>query len=223
MQATREKGYKGLPLTGFLARWYARNTGKHIESYRVRPGRSPVDCRAASWRARGRARPRVFRGGPGEALGPYRIIGLDISPSFVAHGRRECTEGGRRCASSDLGNASSMPFDPDSFDFIYCRAAFKNFSEPIRAIDEMYRVLKPGGTAAIVDLRKDATAGKIDAAVAEMGLGRIDSALTKLIFKHSLLKRAYSQDDFRSMVSKTPFGMCEIKVDSIGLEVSLHK
>ena len=51
-----------------------------------------------------------------------------------------------------------MPFDSGSFDFVYCRAAFKNFSEPIRAIDEMNRVLKPGGKAVIVDLRKDASA-----------------------------------------------------------------
>jgi ubiquinone/menaquinone biosynthesis C-methylase UbiE len=221
MQTTREKGYKGLPLTGFLARWYARNTGKHIESYRVA-------AREIAGRLPGGSHVLEVAPGPGyfavalAKLGSYHIVGLDISPSFV----RMAAENARRegvDVEFRLGNASSMPFDPDSFDFIYCRAAFKNFSEPIRAIDEMYRVLKPGGTAAIVDLRKDATAGEIDAAVAEMGLGRINSALTRLIFKHSLIKRAYSQDDFRSMVSRTPFGMCEIRVDSIGLEVSLHK
>ena len=56
-----------------------------------------------------------------------------------------------------------------------------------------------------------------------MGLGRINSVLTKWIFKHSLLKRAYLQEDFRRMASQTPFATCEIKAVSIGLEVSLHK
>jgi hypothetical protein len=84
-------------------------------------------------------------------------------------------------------------------------------------------VLKPGGKAVIVDLRKHASASEIDAAVEKMGLGRINSVLTKWIFKHSLLKRAYFQDDFKRMASETPFATCEIKTDSIGMEVSLSK
>ncbi len=55
------------------------------------------------------------------------------------------------------GNASSMPLDAEAFDFVFCRAAFKNFSEPVRALQEMYRVLKPGGQALIIDLRRDAS------------------------------------------------------------------
>jgi len=155
-------------------------------------------------------------------LGSYHITGLDISPSFV----RMAADHARRAGVAvefRLGNASSMPFDSDSFDFLYCRAAFKNFREPVRAIDEMHRVLRPGGKAVILDLRKDASGSEIDAAVAEMKLGRINSVLTKWIFKHSLLKRAYAQQEFRRMVSQTPFATCEIKAESIGLEVSLHK
>jgi ubiquinone/menaquinone biosynthesis C-methylase UbiE len=38
-----------------------------------------------------------------------------------------------------------MPFPAESFDLILCRAAFKNFSRPVEAIDEMHRVLKPAG------------------------------------------------------------------------------
>ena len=44
-----------------------------------------------------------------------------------------------------------------SFDLIICRAAFKNFSEPLQALHEMHRVLKPGGKALIMDLRRDAS------------------------------------------------------------------
>ncbi len=221
MQTTQEKGYIGLPLTGLLARWYAKNTRKHIEQYRVA---------AQGFAAMVPYGSDVLEVAPGPGyfavalaqLGSYHIVGLDISQSFV----RMATDNARRAGvrvDFRHGNASSMPFESDSFDFIYCRAAFKNFSEPIRAISEMHRVLKPGGTAVIVDLRKNTSASEIDAAVKEMGLGLINSMLTRWIFNHVLLKRAYSQEDFRQMASQTPFATCEIKVESIGLEVSLHK
>lgn len=208
-------------MTGLVAGWYARNTGKQIESYRA-AAREIADRVASGG--------RVLEVAPGPGycavelakLGSYRIVGLDISPSFV----RIATDNARK-AGVDVdfrhGNASSMPFESDSFDFVYCRAAFKNFSGPIAAIEEMYRVLKPAGTAVIHDLRKDASARDIDDAVDEMGLDRINAALTRWIFKRMLLKRAYTREDFRQMASRTPFGTCEIKAASIGLEVSLHK
>jgi ubiquinone/menaquinone biosynthesis C-methylase UbiE len=52
---------------------------------------------------------------------------------------------------------ANMPFEPEAFDFLLCRAAFKNFSRSVRALEEMYRVLKPVGRAHIIDLRKDAS------------------------------------------------------------------
>ncbi len=48
-----------------------------------------------------------------------------------------------------------MPFESETFDFLLCRAAFKNFTEPLQALREMCRVLKPGGRALIIDLRRD--------------------------------------------------------------------
>jgi len=221
MPATQEKGYKGLPMTGFLARWYAKNTGKDLEQFRKEAQGVAAQVPSGS---------HVLEVAPGPGyfavelakLGTYHIVGLDISQTFV----RIASDNAKRAGVEvefRQGNASSMPFDSGSFDFIYCRAAFKNFSEPIQAIHEMHRVLKPRGTAVIVDLRKDASGSDINAAVEEMGLDRINSVLTKLIFKHSLLKRAYSQEEFRRMASQTPFATCAIKAASIGMEVSLHK
>jgi hypothetical protein len=43
---------------------------------------------------------------------------------------------------------SSVPsFERSTFDAIFCRAAFKNFSEPVMALTEMGRVLKTGAQA----------------------------------------------------------------------------
>jgi hypothetical protein len=47
--------------------------------------------------------------------------------------------------------------------------AFKNFAEPVRALDEMHRVLRPGCEAVVVDLCKDASLDEIDTYVRQSG------------------------------------------------------
>jgi ubiquinone/menaquinone biosynthesis C-methylase UbiE len=121
------------------------------------------------------------------------------------------------------GNASAMPFEDNTFDFTFCQAAFKNFSEPVKAIAEMYRVLRPGGISVIADLRRDASPEDIDHEVKGMGLNRINEMLVKWTFDQMLLKSAYSVDEMKRMVSQTPFGNCEIKIDGVGFQIWLQK
>src|SRR3974390_1334965 len=89
-----------------------------------------------------------------------------------------------------LGNASAMPFPDASFDFVYCSAAFKNFTEPVKALDEMHRVLRPGGEAVIVDLCKDTPPAEIDRYIDQSERSPLDRWLTRMVFRHMLLKRA---------------------------------
>jgi ubiquinone/menaquinone biosynthesis C-methylase UbiE len=208
-------------MEGPIARWYAKITLKDLEEVRQLAG--SLAGRVAVGGAVLEVAP-----GPGylaielAKLGNHRVIGLDISRSFV----RMATENAARAGvpvTFLLGDAAAMPFDSDSFDFLVCRAAFKNFSQPVRALDEMHRVLKPGGEALIIDLRGNALPAEIHTAVAGMGLGWIDSLMVKLIFRHVLIKRAYSPAQFRSMAAASRFSSCTIRESGIGLEVSVQK
>ncbi len=116
-----------------------------------------------------------------------------------------------------------MPFTSRSFDFVLCRAAFKNFSEPLQALQEMYRVLDTGGRAVIIDLRKDASAESIDRAVNQMHVGSVNGLITKFTFRHVLLKRAYTKRDFEQFVDQTAFGPVEIDQNDLGLELTLYR
>src|SRR6185369_12979970 len=98
-------------------------------------------------------------------------------------------------------------------------AAFKNFTRPVQAIAEMYRVLKPRGVAVISDLRRDASVQEIDQEIKGMGISAINEMLTRWTFKNTLLKSAYSVQDMKAMVSQTPFGSCRVEVDGIGFQV----
>jgi ubiquinone/menaquinone biosynthesis C-methylase UbiE len=216
------KGYKGIGMEGPIARWYAKNTEKSIEDYK-KDAKKVVACLPEG------SAILELAPGPGylsielAKLGNYKITGLDISKTFVDIARKNAMEAGVDI-DFRLGNAAQMPFEDESFDFIVCRAAFKNFSQPVTALDEMNRVLKAGGKAVIIDLRGDVSNEAIDKLVNEdLGVTGINRLLTKWAFKFSLIKRAYTKGQFEEMVSKSRFRTCKIQEDPIGLEVWLEK
>jgi ubiquinone/menaquinone biosynthesis C-methylase UbiE len=106
-------------------------------------------------------------------------------------------------------------------DFVVCRAAFKNFTHPLAALDEMYRVLKPGGTALIIDLRKDFSSRDLNQFV--QGKGFVNAALIKLIFNTMLKKRAYTREAILQLASQSRFQHGDLQLDSVGFELWLHK
>jgi ubiquinone/menaquinone biosynthesis C-methylase UbiE len=119
------------------------------------------------------------------------------------------------------GDATRMPFEADRFDLVVCQAAFKNFLDPVGALNEMHRVLRPGGTAVIQDLNSEATRADIAAEVRRMRLTRVNTAVTRLTLGW-LRRRANSPADFGALAQRSAFGTAEVRTDGIGLEVRLH-
>src|SRR5512145_795919 len=157
---TMTKAYKGLPMEGFIASWYARITLKDLKRHAFM-AKQMVEKIPANGSV------LEIAPGPGyfcielARLGNYKITGLDISRSFVEIARRNAAGAGLKIDFQE-GNAAAMPFQDNLFDFTFCQAAFKNFSEPVKAIAEMYRVLRRGGLSVISDLRRDASAEEIE-------------------------------------------------------------
>src|SRR5262249_53981775 len=54
------------------------------------------------------------------------------------------------------------PFNEGSFDGVVTRLALHHFADPQRALDQMLRVLRRGGTAVIVDVVSSEDAGESD-------------------------------------------------------------
>jgi ubiquinone/menaquinone biosynthesis C-methylase UbiE len=221
-QAGTVKAYRGLGMEGYTAKWYASMTHKSLDEFKALARRVADEVAPQS---------RVLEVAPGPGYfaielaklgGGYRVAGLDISRTFVDIARKNAREA-RVEVDFRQGNAARMPFEDNSFDYLLCRAAFKNFAEPVRALQEMHRVLRKGGRALIIDLRKDAPRKSINQAVNEMGLGAINTFLTKLTFRFMLLKRAYTKAQFQQFLAETAFSRTEIHEYAIGLELLLEK
>lgn len=221
MQPAAQKAFKGTGMEGPIAQWYTRTRRKDMQDF-CREAR-----RIAGLIPRGASVLEVAPG-PGffsielAKLGDYNLTGLDISRTFIAIAAENARAAGVNI-DFKLGNASDMAFADTSFDFIYCSAAFKNFSEPVKALNEMYRVLRPGGQAAIMDLRKDVSRADIESYVNQSGRNRFDAWITRWTFRHLLVKRAYAPDTFVRMAEQSRFGGCQINLDSISLEVRFKK
>jgi len=208
-------------MEGMVAKWYTANTGKTLDEF------TKLARRIAGQLPRGSTVLEIAPG-PGyfcielAKLGPYAIKGLDISHTFVEIARKKAADAAVR-VDFQQGNASSMPFANDGFDFLLCRAAFKNFGQPVRALGEMWRVLKPGGRGLLVDLRKDASLESINHEVDGMGLNPVNKAITKLVFRTFLLKTAYTKQQFQQMLAQAKFRTVDIREDGIGFEILMMK
>jgi ubiquinone/menaquinone biosynthesis C-methylase UbiE len=222
MTAATTKAYRGIGMEGPVARWYAKSTRKDMERFRA------LAARLRAERPQGGDVLEVAPG-PGYVAiemakgGAYRVTGLDISRTMVELARQNAAEAAVE-ADFCRGDASAMPFAGDSFDLLTCSAAFKNFSEPHKALEEMYRVLRPGGTALIVDLHKDVPMSEIRKYFADLGLGTVERWMTVAAFRFMLLKRAYTRAEFEQLLTDIPFREKEIRLaDGVGLELWLRK
>jgi len=225
MQATSRpqgKGYRGLPMEGMVARWYSglRGTESQVEAYRKQAAQLTAGLREGAAILEVAPAPAYFTIELAR-LGRFRVTALDISRTFVDIATENARQQG---VSVDFrhGNASDMPFDEGSFDLIVCQAAFKNFAHPVVALDEMHRVLRPGGAAVIQDMSKGASAADIDHEVSGMRVSRVSAFMTRVTLKR-LRRRAYTVDQFRALAASSAFGSSNIQASGIGLEVRLRK
>lgn len=77
----------------------------------------------------------------------HRPLGVDVEPRAV---RRACHR-----APAVLADAHALPLITASLDAVVCECSVSTFADPTRALAEVARVLRPGGTFAMSDIRLD--------------------------------------------------------------------
>lgn len=98
--------------------------------------------------------------GPGHLLTHLRrvfpnaaLTGIDISPGMIAQARRN--RAGDPGTKLEIASAASLPFPDSSFDFVISTGSLHHWKQPVAALAEAHRVLRPGGHALIHDLVLD--------------------------------------------------------------------
>jgi ubiquinone/menaquinone biosynthesis C-methylase UbiE len=214
------KAYKGMGMEGSTARWYDRTTRKDMPeiktlALRIAAGLSPA------------AQVIEVAPGPGFlsielAKRGLQVRAVDISKTFVGIAQRNAAAEGVE-ARFELGNAAALPVEEASVDFVVCRAAFKNFTEPVKALAEMRRVLRPGGKALLIDMRRDAPIAEVKHYVQSLGVSRLNRWFMMLVFRTVLIKRAYPLAEIRRMAMEAGWPEPRIDPSHMGFEAWMTK
>jgi SAM-dependent methyltransferase len=86
------------------------------------------------------------------------VVGLDASRPMLAFAVRRDDSA---TTAYVRGDACSLPFREESFDAICCFGALHLFEDPFRALDELVRVLAPGGRVALLATRSKLEDGRL--------------------------------------------------------------
>lgn len=85
-----------------------------------------------------------------------RLTGCEISEDMLEISRRNSKEYGLENRAVYIkGDVHNIPVSDGSFDAIISNDSFHEWVDPVKALNESYRVLKPGGKLIISDLRRD--------------------------------------------------------------------
>lgn len=114
---------------------------KVMKEMNVRPGSQALDvcCGTADWTI-----------ALSKAVGPNgEVAGIDFSENMLKVGETK-TENMSNIRLIQ-GDAMDLPFEDDSFDYVTIGFGLRNIPDYTKALAEMYRVLKPGGTAVCLE------------------------------------------------------------------------
>ena len=117
------------------------------------------------------------------------IVGIDLSEQMLERAQQKCRDYPH--VSFQKASVAALPFSDRSFDVIVSASAFHYFNDPIAALTEMKRVLKPNGEIVILDWCKD----YILCQLYDLVLKRLDPAY----------KQCYTQAEFHKLLAEAGF------------------
>jgi ubiquinone/menaquinone biosynthesis C-methylase UbiE len=88
-----------------------------------------------------------------DRFSPQRLIGMDIDPKMLEASANEAKREGVKAEFLNC-SSSNIPLDDNSVDMLFCHQTFHHLIYQDRAIQEFFRVLKPGGVLLFAESTK---------------------------------------------------------------------
>jgi SAM-dependent methyltransferase len=85
----------------------------------------------------------------GKLVSPGEVCGVDLEPGQVRYAQDLARRQQQGNASFGVASIYALPFPDGHFDAVFAHALFEHLREPVRALREMKRVLRPSGLVGI--------------------------------------------------------------------------
>jgi ubiquinone/menaquinone biosynthesis C-methylase UbiE len=89
--------------------------------------------------------------GLAEAVAPGRVVGIDKQGVLVERAQVLAAARGITTARFEVADVYELPFADHSFDAAFVNGVLMHLREPLRALKQLRRVLRPGGIAGVRD------------------------------------------------------------------------
>ncbi|WP_406316518.1 methyltransferase domain-containing protein [Streptosporangium sp. NBC_01639] len=83
------------------------------------------------------------------AVAPGRVLGLDRQAAQLTGARTLAARRGLTNVEFQEGSCYDIPLDDQSVDRVFSHALLEHLAHPVRALAEIHRVLRPGGTVGL--------------------------------------------------------------------------
>ena len=91
-----------------------------------------------------------------EAAPGLHVTGIDLSTALLGHAHRRAIGAGlAHRIDFRTGDARATPFANASVDLVISTLSLHHWTDPVAVLDEVSRILRPGGAFVIFDLRRD--------------------------------------------------------------------
>ncbi len=139
-----------------------------------------------------------------------RITGLDLSPDQIRRARRRARPFGERVAFVE-GSALEQPFSDGSFDMVVSVGSIKHWPDRPRGLAECVRVLRPGGTLAVIEADRGCRDEDVRAFVRRWRVPSLMRFGAQLMYRSLVAGPAIDLDDARALLEPLPLSEREVR------------
>lgn len=156
------------------------------------------------------------------------LFGIDLSKDMIKLAKKNADiEGLGDRIEFKVASASDTGLNDNSMDLVLSTSTLHHLSEPVKAFNEIYRILKSGGEAWIFDGRKDATRAEFLDTVRRLDLTddipvSIISRLWSLVHVGSKTE-AYYTGKIGNAIKESSFKKAEITPEGTFMRIRLKK